>query len=107
MSAWPNGMHKCPSGAGFSSHFILSFRTPCTSMIWHTALEKPHMGASGVPFMKITSGSFRTAASILKRASCDRSRTNSRFDCGGLDRRKALLPLLLRREWRCEEKEQG
>lgn len=58
------------------------------------------MGCSGVPFMKMTSGSLCTAASILERASCDKSRTSSRFDCGGLARRKVLLLLLLRREWR-------
>lgn len=40
---------------------ICSRGTPCTSRIWQTAREKPHWGASGVPFMKTTNGFSCTA----------------------------------------------
>lgn len=38
------------------------------------ALEKPHCGVSGVPFMKRTTGAEATALSIAVRTSSERSR---------------------------------
>jgi hypothetical protein len=41
--------------------------------IWMLALEKPHCGVSGVPFMNRTTGDEATARSIAERTSSDRS----------------------------------
>ncbi len=38
------------------------------------ALEKPHSGNSGVPFMKSTTGADETALSIAARVSADKNR---------------------------------
>lgn len=47
--------------------------TPCRPRIWMLALEKPHWGVSGVPFMNSTTGADATALSIACRVSADRN----------------------------------
>lgn len=47
--------------------------TPCRPRIWMLALEKPHCGVSGVPFINSTTGAEATALSIACRVSVDRN----------------------------------
>lgn len=51
------------------------------------ALEKPHCGVSGVPFMNSTTGAEATALSIACLVASDRRRSCARDSMG--DRRKA------------------
>lgn len=46
--------------------------TPCRPRIWMLALEKPHCGVSGVPFINKTTGADPTALSIALRVSVER-----------------------------------
>lgn len=52
--------------------------------IWMLALENPHCGVSGVPFMNSTTGDDATALSIACRVSLDRRRI-----CVGVKKRGA------------------
>ena len=51
----------------------LSGSTPCMPRICMLALEKPHCGVSGVPFMNSTTGDEATARSIAERTSSERN----------------------------------
>jgi hypothetical protein len=48
--------------------------TPCMPKICMLALENPHCGVSGVPFMNRTTGDEATALSIAERTSSESSR---------------------------------
>lgn len=48
--------------------------TPCMPRICMLALENPHCGVSGVPFMNSTTGAEPTALSIAFRISSERRR---------------------------------
>ena len=57
--------------------------TPCNPSICMLALENPHCGVSGVPFMNSTTGFEATAFSIAARVFVDNGRS-----CGTLKRTK-------------------
>ena len=61
----------------------LAGSTPCRPSTWTLAREKPHCGASGVPFMKSTTGAAATALSIACRVASE-----SRRRCAASERRK-------------------
>jgi hypothetical protein len=50
--------------------------TPWSPRIWMLALENPHCGVSGVPFMNSTTGADSTALSIAARVSAERKRAD-------------------------------
>lgn len=56
------------------------------------ALEKPHWGVSGVPFMKSTTGFDATAWSIADRVSADKNRScEDVYMTGrGMERKEAI-----------------
>jgi hypothetical protein len=63
--------------------------TPCSPSICTLALENPHCGVSGVPFMNNTTGAVATALSIAPRTCVDRKdfcRAANRGDRSGLRR---------------------
>ena len=57
--------------------------TPCISRIWIAALEKPHCGCSGVPFMNSTTGVDSTARERFCRASSVMNRRAMANERGG------------------------
>lgn len=65
LSSWSSNTLKAVNFSG---------STPCMPKICMLALEKPHCGVSGVPFMKRTTGAEATALSIAERTSSERSR---------------------------------
>jgi hypothetical protein len=63
--------------------------TPCSPSICTLALENPHCGVSGVPFMNSTTGAVATALSIAPRTCVDRKdfcRAANRGESSGLRR---------------------
>ena len=73
--------------------------TPCSPSICMLALEKPHCGVSGVPFMKSTTGADPTAFSIALRVSVDMNdfcRMANRGDRRGLHRGRKACPATLK-----------
>ena len=59
-----------------SNVVIFSFGTACKSRICTDALEKPHCGIWGVPFMKRTTGDDATAFCNWARPLSERKRVN-------------------------------
>jgi len=64
--------------------------TPCIPKTCMLALEKPHWGSSGVPFMNNTTGEFATALSMAPLVSSDSHRTCAKRNCGTWERRKGV-----------------
>jgi hypothetical protein len=58
------------------------------------ALENPHCGVSGVPFMNKTTGALDTALSIAERVSCD-----SHLAAMGANRRVRRVRVVWRNAW--------
>lgn len=71
-----DGLLPCLSSSSSSTLNAENFlgSTPCSPRIWMLALENPHCGVSGVPFMNSTTGLEATALSMAARVSVDSSR---------------------------------
>lgn len=78
---WPNlrgNRENVPCLRSWSSSTLkavnFSGSTPCMPKICMLALEKPHCGVSGVPFMNRTTGDDATALSMADRTSSESNR---------------------------------